>query len=318
MIELVFNSDMELVNDVDMSAIPWAKITSLDTEVFITIHAVGVVHARVINVYTSENEDYITCIFNMGDKRFSLGINTATGECDINDITPDMAIKLKSGLSSADVGSRGENAYIFVDKDADANALYYEWDIEFLNNLNDVVNLNSLDSAYGGGSGVISNSCITLGGNLSTGDNYQGSIYNISMKKIDDVWTPIFGIAKANGNRVTENTNSYHVASVGRHSYLLPDSGTGTNKMKFDIFSLCNATTGAAVASRWGDWYMYAPAHFDPFYKLYSIKLWSDEHKTTLIHHYVPKIDSDHIGVMDIITNTFYPCSNDNFFELVK
>ena len=316
MIELVFNSDMELINDVDMSAIPWAKITSMDTEVFVTIHAVGVVHARVINVYTSENEDYITCIFNMGDKCFSLGINTATGESDINDITPDKAIKLKSGLSSADVGDYGEKAYIFINKNEDSNGLFYEWDIELLPNYLDILNTDVLGvyDNHIGRTGII------IGGNVQS---YQsGCQNNFGIEKIDDVWGAYFYSTHLQGSDPNLNA-TYRVPLLsGRHTYLLGDSSGASNGKKIGLFNAYDFYRqymwGSQDPANLGHWATNCPAHYTPFFKIYSLKMWSDADKTNLLHHYVPKIDSDHIGVMDIITNTFYPCSNDNFFELVK
>lgn len=226
----------------------------------------------------------------------------------------EKSIRIADGLTSSDVGNYGENAYIYIDKADESYSVYFEWDIEMLDNYLDVLNLNTLGSQYGGGSGTVSNYCITAGGNLATGDNYQGAIYNFSMKKIDDVWIPIFGISNASGYRVTLNTASYENVVAGRHSYFLGDSYYNSNKRKFDLFSLCNFSTGAPVASRWGDWFMLAPAHFTPFYKIYSLKIWDDSNKTNLLHEFLPDEQNGHKGVFDTVTETFYPVVNDNFF----
>ena len=225
-------------------------------------------------------------------------------------------IQLASGLTAAQVGNYGENAYIYVNKPDDSASVYFEWDIDFLSNYTDILNLNNLGGAFGGGSGIISNYCIPIGGNLATGDNCQGSIYNLSVRKIDDVWKPIIGITNAAGYRPNENIAEYQEISLGRRTYFLGDSYYHSNRKKFDLFGLCNCDTGAEVASRWRDWFLYAPSHYTPFYRLYGLKIWSDANKTTLLHNYTPTIRNGHKGVYDSISEVFYPCSNDDFFEI--
>lgn len=223
-------------------------------------------------------------------------------------------IQLASGLTAAQVGDYGQNAYIYVNKSDDSASVYFEWDIEFLSNYTDILNLNNLGGAYGGG--VTSNYCIPIGGNLATGDNYQGAIYNLSVRKIDDEWKPIIGITNATGNRPNLNVAEYQEISLGRKTYFLGDSNYHSNRKKFDLFSLCNCDTGAEVASRWRDWFLYAPAHYTPFYRLYGLKIWNDANKTTLLHNYTPVIRNGHKGVYDSISEVFYSCSNDDFFEV--
>lgn len=55
--------------------------------------------------------------------------------------------------------------------------------------------------------------------------------------------------------------------------------------------------------------------YYSNFGKVYRVSIY-DTNGTTLIHNFKPKIQNDHIGMIDLVSGTFYPCNDDTKFRI--
>lgn len=222
-------------------------------------------------------------------------------------------IKIADNASSmGDIGYAGQNAYVFIDKTVEATGgLYFEWDVEIENNYRDILNFTNLGNR---GGNYVNNYRVVLGGNIGN-DSSHGSIYNFGSQGVND--TPLIAISRYWGNVISDSdSEKIEIPASGRYQFLLGDSAEQTNNKKFALFALYDWYHGNFSGVNYGYIKAYCPAYYTNFFKLYSLKIWQEASKVNLLHYYTPAIRNGHKGVYDNVSEVFYPCSNDDFFEV--
>lgn len=310
----VYDSDTQTYSLSAPFEYDWETVLNHDTIVVIELRTVDnsfIEDARVISVNVDTNE--IRAMLVSNNVLYNAIINPVDNSIAISKAIRDVYISLAQNLSAADVGTYGENAYIFIDKTADANGgLFFEWDVEILDNYTDYLNFTVLGNRNHENR---NNLRIVLGGAVGN-DNTSAFIYNFGSQGEND--TPLVAISNFYGYVISDNdAQKIEIPTSGRYQFLLGDTVVKKNNNKFAIFALYDYYHNNFSGVNYGYIYGRCPALYAPFFRLYSLKIWSDESKTTLLHHYVPMVNEEnHKGVYDNVAQAFYACSNDDFFVI--